>query len=218
MTKDNNLADVLLQQMQVYEETRPEIAKAYEGFVARLIEAKSGSTAPAVGDLLPRFLMPDDNGRLLSLDELLATGPLVISLNRGHWCSFCKHELDALQNINREIEELGGNIVAVTPEKQQFAKQLKIECNLDFPILCDVDNAYALLLGLAVWCGEEIKSNLINKGIDVAIYQNNSGWLLPIPATLIVSTNGKIARSYINADFRYRMDPVEVLNALRLAD
>ncbi len=38
-----------------------------------------------VGDSMPSFQLPDQDGNLLDSADLLAPGPLVISLFRGHW-------------------------------------------------------------------------------------------------------------------------------------
>ncbi len=38
-----------------------------------------------VGDSMPSFQLPDQDGHLVDSADLLARGPLVISLFRGHW-------------------------------------------------------------------------------------------------------------------------------------
>lgn len=217
MAENSSLANILRRQVKQYETEAPAIAQAYEKIVLRLLDGEAGNDAPRVGDQLQPFLLPDNNGRLCRLADLLADGPLVVSLNRGHWCKFCQHELDSLQNISSEIRDLGGNVVAITPEKQKCATQLKIKRGLDYPILCDVDNAYALSLGLAVWCGEEIIRIYDEYHIKVAQYQNNPNWLLPIPATFVVARDGRIVGSFVNADFRYRMAPEDILSSLKTA-
>jgi len=218
MALQTSLADTLAAHVRRLEEERPQTAATYANIVSRLVTAGAGSSAPGVGDQLPPFQLPDDRGRLVSSGDLLAEGPLVVSMNRGHWCAFCRHELGALQDINDIVGSHGGNIIAITPERQAFAKKLKDQCKLEFPVLCDVDNGYALSLGLAVWCGDEIKPIFSEIGIDLALYQGNPSWLVPIPATYIVATDGRIVGSFVEADFRQRMAPEDILTALRTAD
>lgn len=38
-----------------------------------------------VGDKLPAFTLPNDDGSAVSSDKLLAEGPLVVTIFRGHW-------------------------------------------------------------------------------------------------------------------------------------
>src|SRR5437879_12360875 len=68
----------------------PAFTAIVESFVRRLELAKAGVSAPGVGDRLPPFLLPDDGGRLISLDELLGRGPALIAFHRGHWCPYCQ--------------------------------------------------------------------------------------------------------------------------------
>lgn len=214
MTQNRNLADTLTMQVRQYENTAPNLAQAYETIVNRLHMAQSGNDAPGIGDQLSPFVLPDHEGNLCSLGALLSVGPLVVSLNRGHWCKFCQHELDSLQILNSEIRKLGGQVVAITPETQKCAWQLRENRGLDYPILCDVDNAYALMLGLAIWCGEELIQIYDEYKINIGKYQGNASWLLPIPATYVVGIDGKIAGSFVNPDFRYRMAPEDILASL----
>ncbi len=75
------------------------------------------------------------------------------------------------------------------PETASYAKTLKKARNVPFTVLTDLDLAYALSLGLVFWVGEEIKDAYLKFGIDLAQFQGNGGWLLPIPATLVVGSD-----------------------------
>jgi peroxiredoxin len=164
--------------------------------------------------MLPPFELPDDSGGLVSLSELLKRGPVVVSLNRGHWCSYCRIELESLQGANDEIRRRGGSIVAITPDRQAYAQKLKERSKLTFPVLCDIDNAYAMSLSLVVWCGEEIKTLYKKAHLDLAKSQGNDGWLIPIPATYVVAPDGRIKASFVDADFRKRIEPADILEIL----
>ena len=99
---------------------RPDIAKAYDDLVARLDMLDNGAIGPQIGEPLPEFNLPDENGRLVSLSSLLRSGPAVISLNRGHWCPYCKLELRSLAAIHDEIRQLGARIVSIMPDTATF--------------------------------------------------------------------------------------------------
>src|SRR5262245_56231032 len=62
----------------------PDYAQAVDQLVERLSDSHAGANAPDVGDAMPPFLLPDDTGRLVSLDELLRDGPAAITFHRGH--------------------------------------------------------------------------------------------------------------------------------------
>ena len=92
---------------------RPDFASAYDELVARLNAIDGGQVGPPLGEFMPEFNLPDENGRLISLSSLLQSGPVVISINRGHWCPYCKLELRSLAAIHNEIKRLGAQIISV---------------------------------------------------------------------------------------------------------
>jgi len=208
---ETSLADRLSAYAQSLKEGQPEFAEVYDKMVERLITAGAGTNVLKAGDRMPGFRLPDDAGKLVSLESLLGEGPLVVSLNRGHWCTFCRIELESLAQIHAQVRQRGGNIIAVTPERQTYARKLKQQCELPFAILSDIDNAYALSLGLVVWCNDQVRSMYKGLQYELNEFQGNDSWMVPIPATFVVGRNGTILASFADADFRQRMAPHDIL-------
>ncbi|WP_366509242.1 redoxin family protein [Mesorhizobium sp.] len=159
-----------------------EFADAVERLVDRLEKQGAGTMAPTAGEAMPGFLLPDDDGRLVSLAEILAKGPAIITFQRGHWCPYCRLNAIGIVEVQREIAELGGQVIAIMPERRKFAKAMKALVGAQFPFLIDMDNGYALSLNLAIWVGAEME-RLMGLGLDIPNYQGNSSWFMPIPAT-----------------------------------
>lgn len=208
----------LNERLAAYADTLRELnfpfAEAYDLLVARLKAGEVGAAAPRVGDTMPPFLLPAFGGRLVSLEEVLRAGPAVVSFNRGHWCPFCKIELKTIAEQNDEIVALGGQLISILPDRQQFARRLPDEVLKSFIILTDVDNSYALSLGLVVWLGERVAALMEGRGHRLDEYQGNDGWFVPVPATFVVATDGRIVAREVNPDFRQRMDVDTILAAL----
>ena len=194
---------------------RPDIAKAYDDLVARLDMLDSGKIGPQVGEPLPEFNLPDENGQLVSLSSLLRSGPAVISLNRGHWCPYCKLELRSLAAIHDEIGRLGARIVSMMLDTATFTGDYAQQNRLPFPILSDIDLGYSLSLGLIFWVGEEIQRLYEDAGVELERYQGNRGHFLPMGAKFIVGQDGLIKARQVNIEFRERMEPEAVLAVLR---
>ena len=196
----------------------PWLMGAYDNFIDRIARSDAGSGAAGVGDTMPDFVMPDQTGRLVSFRELLATGPLVISFNRGQWCEFCRMEVNALAKAHDELTNAGAQVVSIVPDKGEAASEIVDTNDLPFTVLVDVDLGFALSLGLAVWVGHEIKDLYENKmGIHLNQRQGNDAWLVPIPATIVVGTDGRIIDSYVDPDFRRRMTMDAIRSAVRSA-
>ena len=52
---------------------------------------------------------------------------------------------------------------------------------------------------------------------DLPRYQGNDAWMLPIPATFVVGTDGLIKARFVDPDYRKRMDIDDMIAALRAA-
>lgn len=193
-------------------------SEAYDDLVARLKAGGIGAQAPLVGELMPPFQLPALPHRLVSLQEILSAGPAVISFNRGHWCPFCKIELSTIADHHDEILSHGGQLVTILPDRQKFARQLPEGVLRSFLVLSDIDNAYALSLSLALWLGERIAQLMQGRGHRLSEYQGNDGWFVPLPATFVVGTNGRVLARHVDAEFRQRMEIAEILEALRGAN
>lgn len=196
----------------------PAFADCVERLIARLQQSGSGSAAPKVRDILPPFMLPDQDGHLVSLEGLLARGPVAISFHRGHWCPYCRINTSALTQAQCEVEPLGGQIVAITPDLRRFTKLMNVGFGKgQFPILTDVDNGYAMSLNLTIFVGSELQSRMKSEGWDIARYQGNDAWILPIPATFIVNKAGVIVSRFIDPDYRKRMAIEDIVDALKAA-
>ncbi len=192
-------------------------AEAYDDLVVRIRSGDAGSTAPQVGDRMPSFLLPDNTGRLLDLQDFIADGPAVISFNRGHWCEYCLIELTAFSQALAEIAAHGANVVSIMPETEEFTKKAVASAKNAFRILSDIDHGYALNLGLVVWLGEKVRTLYLSHGLNLPRYQASSSWFVPIPATFVVGRDGHILARYVDPDFRNRMDVEDIIAALKTA-
>jgi len=214
---DASLAERLAAFAERVRKLNPDFAAAADRLIARLQKAGVGAGAPRPGDPMPDFLLPDDTGCLVSLEQLLRNGPVAVAFHRGHWCPYCRLNTNALADAHEAAQADGGQIVAITPERQQFAAKLKSEAQAPFRVLTDMDNGYALSLNLAFWVGEEMKSFVAGAGRELPEYQGNDAWMLPVPATFVVRQDGRIAERFLDPDYRKRMEIEDLLGALRRA-
>lgn len=195
----------------------PHFQAAVDALVNRLEESNAGATAPKVGESMPAFLLPDEQGRLLRLDDFLSEGPVALAFNRGHWCPYCRINIDALARAEKEVGAEHRHIAAIVPDRQKFAMWLKSDVKAPFPVLTDMDNGYAMTLGLAICVGDEMKQMMVSSGWDPSVSQGTDNWMLPIPATFIVGTDGIVRARFVDPDYRLRMSIEDMIAALRSA-
>jgi peroxiredoxin len=113
-----------------------------------LIASGAAGRALKAGDLAPRFVLNDPDGKAVDSADLLAEGPLVVSFYRGVWCPYCNMELQALQAALPAFRGLGARLVAISPQNGANSRRSVRTNGLDFPILSDPRNETAAAFGL----------------------------------------------------------------------
>jgi len=169
-----------------------EFADAVDVFVGRLERAGAGETAPQVGQVMPSFILPDENGHFVSLEDLLARAPVAIAFHRGHWCPYCRLNAVALAEVQDLVAPV--QIVAISAERQPFTQTIKSE---------------------AGWVDDKMSSMIAGAGWDIPAYQGDAAWILPIPAVFVVDMQGIIRTRHVDPDYRRRMEIEDLLTAVR---
>jgi peroxiredoxin len=193
----------------------PASVATIDRLVNRLKEHQAGENAPQVGEIMPPFVLPDENGTLVSLPDLLSTGPAVVTFHRGHWCPWCRISLNTLARAQAQLAAAGAQMAAIVPDRAQFAAEMKRDSGAAFPVLTDMDNGYAMALNLAVWVGAEMEDYIAWRGHRLPDYQGNDGWFLPIPATFVVGRDGRIKARFVDPDYRKRVAVDDLIDALK---
>jgi peroxiredoxin len=196
---------------------RPAMQEAVDRMVERLMATAAGATAPQVGERMPPFVLPDEHGELVSLEALCEVGPVAVTFHRGHWCPYCRITTRSLAEVQAKVAAEGGQIVAIMPDRHQFAAAFKGEAEASYPVLTDMDNGYAMSLNLAIWVGAEVQNLMALSGRDLPHYQGNDAWLLPLPASFVVDRAGIVRTRFIDPDYRKRMAVEDLVEALRSA-
>jgi peroxiredoxin len=168
-----------------------------------------GPPSPAT---IPPFLLPDHEGWLVCSGELQAQGPYVLTFFHGSWCPGCVRKLKLLGAGLDRIHELGADVVACSPETHGFPRRLKAENGLRFRVLSDVDCALSVDLGLAFAVPDQIKRRLAELEIDLGVRHGEGRWMLPIPITLVVDPEGRVDRTF--ADAEHTIDVEGILASL----
>ncbi len=193
-------------------ELSPVYAEAVDAFVGRLDRARAGAGAPQVGDVMPDFLLPDQDGRMVALAALRRDRPVVLVFHRGHWCPYCRLTIAGVAGIEAQVAPHA--LVAISPERQQFTRTLRADAKAGFPFLSDIDCGYALSLNLAVWVDDAMASLIAGAGWNIPEYQGGSAWIMPIPAVFVVDSDGVIIARHVDPDYRRRMELADILDTL----
>lgn len=188
---------------------------AYNRMVEGLAAGGAGSAVPRAGDRLPELALPDSHGRWTRLADLVTSGPLVLSVQRGGWCPYCRAEIAAWRRTLPRLHAAGGRLALMTPETGGRAERLREWIGPDAIILCDVDHGVAMTLGLAVPLPQDLQRAYRDAGLDLDRLTGGAGEFVPIPATFIIDGAGVVRFVHAHVDFRIRAEPADVVARLR---
>ena len=197
------------------ERTDPATAKVLRQTAQALSEAGLLDGALRAGDIAPDFALPDQSGRVVSLHELLAHGPVVLTFFRGGWCPFCTLALRALERIRPELRRQGAEVVAISPQTASNAQETAERNGLAFPILADHGNAVARRYGLVWEVGPEMQAVYQRLGHALPRINGTNEWTLPVPAGFVVGRDGRVAYAHVDTRITRRLEPAAALAAVR---
>lgn len=193
----------------------PDTAAVVSDSFEKLAASHVAESAKLVGDRAPAFTLPNATGKPVSLNDVLRHGPLVLSFYRGGWCPFCSLELQALQSILPDIRALGANLIGVSPETPDNSLSTVEKQQLEFEVLSDQGNQMARDYGLLFAVYEEMRPLYLEWGFDIPAVNGDDSWEIPVPATYVIDSSGIIRAGYVNKDYTKRMEPDDILTALR---
>ena len=195
---------------------KPEFMQGVDDIISEVKSFQLGAKAIKNGQRALEFQLPNAKGELVSLDALLAKGPVVLTFYRGSWCPYCSLQLRALQAQLSDIHALGATLVAISPQVPDGSMS-KIEISeMEFVVLSDQDAKVAAQYGVAWEVPEFLLEHMrVDRNLDLERINNGNASILPIPATFVLDTDGIVRWSYVNVDYRTRSEPTDIIAALK---
>jgi len=179
-----------------------------------LIASGQAGRALHAGDRAPVFALPDPDGKLVSSQDLLARGPLVLTFYRGAWCPYCNLDLQALEEARSQIEARGASLVAVSQQTAANSRKAQRNNKLGFPIVGDKGGELAAKFGIRWHLPEDLQAVHKQLGADLVAFNGEDSWTLPMPARYVIGQDGVIAYAEINPDYTRRPEPSDVFPVL----
>jgi peroxiredoxin len=192
-----------------------EVVARMDRATVELVASALAERVPAVGDIAPSFTLPGATGTQVSLDRLLAWGPVVVAFYRGIWCPFCNLELRALQQALPQITGSGAELVAISVQMPDSSLTMAARHDLAFEVLSDVGGPVTRSYGLEFRIPEYLQEAYELLGHPLPTFNGTDQHCLPIPATFVVDTDRVIRFAFVDPDYTRRADPADIVATLR---
>ncbi|MFC6826557.1 peroxiredoxin family protein [Halopelagius fulvigenes] len=86
----------------------------------------------------PDFTLENTGGGETTLSETLDSGPTVVLVNRGHWCSFCAEQLQTFSEVSYDLwfnDDI--DVVPVVTDPMDEVTEMRDRFDLDIQLLAD---------------------------------------------------------------------------------
>ena len=198
-----------------FQKAAPDAAKSSEEGIKEVAATGIVEKAPKVGEKAGLFKLSDANGKVVKLADLLKKGPVVLTWYRGGWCPYCNLSLRSLVKAEPSIRALGATLVAITPETPDNSAETALTDAITFQVLSDPGNKVAHLYRISYKLPAKTSAAMKAHKIDLAKRNGDASDELPLPATFVVDTDQTIRWAFVDADYRKRAEPGDILAALK---
>tara|TARA_R110000764_G_scaffold38539_5_gene85623 strand:- start:4389 stop:5036 length:648 start_codon:yes stop_codon:yes gene_type:complete len=197
-------------------QANPGFMKEVDEIIAKAKVFQQGSEALDLGETATSFVLPNQHGKSISLDDLLKNGPVVVTFYRGSWCPYCNLQLRALQARLGDIHALGAQLVAISPQVPDESLTKGEISAMEFYVLSDQNATVAAQYGVAWQVPEFLSEHMrVDRKLDLDVINNGNGSILPIPATFVIGRDGIVKWRFVDVDYRTRSEPDDIIEALK---
>ncbi|MBN2174230.1 MAG: AhpC/TSA family protein [Bacteroidales bacterium] len=168
-----------------------------------------------VGALAPGFNGTNQFGDTVNLKEKLKTGKVVLIFYRGYWCPVCNRYLQNYQDSLQLIIDKGAHFMAITPEQAEGVRKTIGKTGASFDLITDSSNHIMQLYGVDFKVTGTYQF-LVNVFESANIAKNNGQEeaYLPVPATYIIGTDGRIEYVQFDPNYKIRASVKQILENL----
>lgn len=173
------------------------------------------------GLTIPGVSLTNADNKPTQLLDLVKQKPSVLVFYRGGWCPYCNAQLSALRDIEPQLNKLGYQIIAITPDSTaSINKSLKDTGGqkLNYTLLSDADFAASSAFGLAYYLDDKTAAAYKGKlGSLITTEAGTEKVVLPVPAVYVLNTQGEVLFNYVHINYKTRLEGELLLKAAELA-
>lgn len=213
----NSLTDQLQAVADASSKRLPEpVLKSFKEGIQTVKQTGIEASAKQVGDQAVDAQLFGWDGESVTLSEAWKDGPIVLMWYRGGWCPYCNIQLRAMQQRLSEIEGAGAKLIVLTPELPAKAKETAEANDLSMKVLHDKNSEVAEQYGILFDLPAAIIPMYRDK-LKLGSFNGNDNMQLPLAATYVISSSGAITYAFLNADYKKRAEPDDVIAAVKAA-
>lgn len=175
-------------------------------FLTFLCSAQNDICPLKVGEKIPTINLQNIESETFNLNEQCQK-PTVLIFFRGGWCGHCSRHLSAIQEAKEDIEKLGYQIIAITPDAPSKLSKSISKADLEYRLLSDAKTEAIDAFGLSF----KVEGKMANR---VNEWNGSEINKLTVPAVYIVN-EGEVLFNYVNPNYSKRLKAETLISLLK---
>jgi peroxiredoxin Q/BCP len=110
---------------------------------ASILAVLLGATTLKVGDVAPDFILPDQDGKAVSLSLALKSGPVILAFYPKAFTPGCVRQNSNFRDRFADVSRKGAQIFGISVDSIETQRRFKAEYRLPYPLLSDGDGKVA---------------------------------------------------------------------------
>ena len=164
-----------------------------------------------IGETVPNATLQDSDGNQIQLKKFIEKNPTVLVFYRGGWCPYCNLQLSGLVKIEKDILDLGHQIIAISPDDYRNLQTTESKDSINYTLLSDPDAKFIQEVGIGFKTPTMLKGFIATKG-----QKGKPSDIIPVPTVMILDKTGTILFEYINPNYKERISGEMLLAVLKI--
>jgi peroxiredoxin Q/BCP len=154
------------------------------------------------GQIAPDFRLPDHEGNIRSLGELLDNGPVVLFFYPAASSPICTAEACHFRDLGRSFDALGAQRVGISTDTKDKQVHFALQRSFDYPLLSDADCSVADQFGIrrGGWLMRKKREREIKRGKSHAAKRGYIKQLLSVKRTTFVIDRDRVVRLVVTSE------------------
>ncbi len=164
------------------------------------------------GMQVPAFDLKTVEGEVINVQPDSFEKPVVITFFRGGWCPYCNLHLAELRHAEQELKSKGFDVWFISADRPELLYESLTE-EVDYQLYSDGSLDAAQAFGIAFRISQSSHDRFARRGKSLEEISGDDKGALPVPATYIIGTDGRVHFQYTNPDYSIRLSPNVLLAA-----
>jgi peroxiredoxin len=161
-----------------------------------------------IGEQVPEISITGLDNKPVLFTDVVKQKPTVAIFYRGGWCPYCNAHLSAVAQVEADIQKLGYQIVAISPDDSKHLSQTMDNRELHYKLYSDAEGELMQAMGIAFQAADRHKEKLLRYS------GNKNEGFLPVPSLFIIDEKSTIEFEYISPDYKHRISADMLLGVL----